>query len=287
MPRNRSRKSKASKVDEDPGVGGEQILRSNQFSKSLAKGLAVLTCFSPERPTLSVSDISEALGMTRSTAHRYASTLVALRYLQQDEQRRYELAARVSDLGRSALSATPLRAEARLELERLRSDTGCTVRLAVLDGTAILYVDRLPSHHTTLYDVKLPIGAGSRLPAYCTAMGKLLLAHLPEAKQREAIEQVEPSNRGLSAITAKQTLRAELEQIRAADVAFDDEDLAAGLRSIAAPVRNEAREVVAAASLAAHNSTISLAELVDALTPRLVSSADRISARLGYRRDDE
>src|ERR1039458_3686019 len=148
---------------------------SNQFSKSLAKGLAVLTCFSPERPTLSVSDISDELGMTRSTAHRYASTLVALRYLQQDEQRHYELAARVSDLGRSALSATPLRAEARLELERLRSDTGCTVGLAVLDGTVLLYIDRLPSHHTALYDVKLPIGAGSRLPADCTAMGKVLL----------------------------------------------------------------------------------------------------------------
>ena len=260
---------------------------SNQFSKSLAKGLAVLACFSPERPTLSVSDISEALGMTRSTAHRYASTLVALRYLQQDEQRRYELAARVSDLGRSALSATPLRAQARPELEQLRSDTGCTVALAVLDGTSILYVDRLPSHHTTLYDVKLPIGAGSRLPAYCTAMGKLLLAHLPEAEQREAIEQVELSKRGPNAITAKQTLRAELEQVRAAEVAFDDEELAAGLRSIAVPIRDEAREVVAAASLAAPTSTISLAELVDALTTHLVSTADRISARLGYRRDDE
>jgi IclR family pca regulon transcriptional regulator len=224
---------------------------SNQFSKSLAKGLAVLTCFSPERPTLSVSDISDELGMTRSTAHRYASTLVALRYLQQDEQRHYELAARVSDLGRSALSATPLRAEARLELERLRSDTGCTVGLAVLDGTVLLYIDRLPSHHTALYDVKLPIGAGSRLPADCTAMGKVLL-----------------------------------QEVRAGEVAFEDGELLAGLRSVAAPVY-DAGEVVAAIGITAPSATYTLARMASEVRPALLDCAARISSRLGYRRDDE
>lgn len=233
-----------SRNGKDPGVGGEHVLRSNQFSKSLAKGLAVLACFSPERPTLSVSDISDALGMTRSTAHRYASTLVALRYLQQDEQRRYELAARVSDLGRSALSATPLRVQARLELERLRSDTGCTVGLAVLDGTAILYVDRLPSHHTALYDVELPIGAGSRLPADRTALGKVLL-----------------------------------EQVRAAEVAFEDEELVAGLRSIAAPVYDDG-VLVAAVGITAPSATHTHARMASELRPVLLDCAARISSDL-------
>jgi IclR family pca regulon transcriptional regulator len=268
-----------SRNGKDPDVGGEHILRSNQFSKSLAKGLAVLACFSPERPTLSVSDISDALGMTRSTAHRYASTLVALRYLQQDEQRRYELAARVSDLGRSALSATPLRVQARLELEQLRSDTGCTVGLAVLDGMAILYVDRLPSHHTALCDVELPIGAGSRLPAYCTAFGKVLLANLPEAERREAIEQVEFSRRGPNAITAKKALCAEVEQVRAAEVAFEDEELAAGLRSIAAPVYDDG-VVVAAVGITAPSATHTHARLASEVCPVLLDCAARISSDL-------
>jgi IclR family pca regulon transcriptional regulator len=227
-----------------PGLGGEHAPRSNQFSKSLAKGLAVLSSFSPERPTLSVSDISDALGMTRSTAHRYASTLVALRFLQQDERRRYELAARVSDLGRSALSATPLRAQARLELEQLRSDTGCTVGLAVLDGTALLYVDRLPSHHTALYDVELPIGAGSRVPADRTALGKVLL-----------------------------------EQVRAAEVAFDDEELAAGLRSVAAPVYDDG-VVVAAVGITAPSATHTRARLESEVCPLLLDCTARISSSL-------
>jgi IclR family pca regulon transcriptional regulator len=230
-------------------VVGEHVLRSNQFSKSLAKGLAVLVCFSPERPTLSVSDISEALGMTRSTAHRYASTLVALGYLQKDEQRRYELAARVSDLGRSALGATPLRAQARLELERLRSDTG-TVGLAVLDGTANLYVDRLPSHHTALYDVDLPVGAGSRVPADRTALGKVLL-----------------------------------EQVRAAEVAIEDEELVAGLRSIAAPVY-DGDVVVAAIGITAPSATHTFARLASEVRPVLLDCAARISSDLRSRRRD-
>ena len=95
------------------------------------------------------------------------------------------------------------------------------------------------------------------------------------------------TKRGPNTITSKKALRDELDEIREESFAVNDEELAAELYSIAAPVRNEAREVVAAVNLAADSSMISLAELVDALTPHLVSTADRVSARLGYRRDDE
>jgi IclR family pca regulon transcriptional regulator len=128
---------------------------------------------------------------------------------------------------------------------------------------------------------------GSRVPAYCTAMGKLLLANLPDAEQRDLIGAMKLSKQGPNTITSKKALREELEEIAASGFAVDDEEIGPELYAIAAPVRNEAREVVAAAGLAAHSSVISLEELVDALGPHLVSTADRISARLGYRRDDE
>src|ERR1039458_8817633 len=95
------------------------------------------------------------------------------------------------------------------------------------------------------------------------------------------------TKRGPNTITSKKALRDELDEVLAAGFAVNDQELAAGLYSIAAPVRNEAREVVAAVNLSAHSSMISLEEMVDALGPPLVSTADRISARLGYRRDDE
>ncbi len=128
---------------------------------------------------------------------------------------------------------------------------------------------------------------GSRLPAYATALGKLLVANLPEPEQNAVLAQMKLSKRGPNTITSKKALREELEQIRDEDFAVDDEELAPGLVAIAAPVRNEAREVVAAVNMAAHTSMISLQDLVEALGPHLITTADRISARLGYRREDE
>jgi len=104
---------------------------------------------------------------------------------------------------------------------------------------------------------------------------------------RDVLAEIKPTKRGPRTITSKKALRGELEKVREAGFAVDDEELAAGLYAIAAPVRNEGRDVVAAVNLAAHSSMIALEELVDALGPHLVSTADRISARLGYRRDDE
>jgi IclR family pca regulon transcriptional regulator len=157
----------------------------------------------------------------------------------------------------------------------------------VLDGVEVLYVDRVRSFRRGQANIDLNLHTGSRLPAYATSMGKLLLANLPEAEQRELIAQMKLTKRGPNTITSKKALREELEEIQAAGFAVGDQELAADLYAIAAPVRNEARDVVAAVNLAASASMISLEELVDALGPHLVSTADRISARLGYRRDDE
>jgi IclR family pca regulon transcriptional regulator len=262
-------------------------LREPRYSQSLERGLAILGCFTPSRPVLGIADIADELGMSRSTTHRYVITLVALGYLEQGASRKYRLGLRVTDLGMSALNSTGLREHARPYLEELRQRTSYTTSLGVLDGSEVLYVDRARSFRRGQNKIDLGLQAGSRVPAYCTAMGKLLLAHLPESQQREVLALIKPTKRGPNAITSKKALRGELEQVRAAGFAVDDEELAEGLYAIAAPVRNESRDVVAAVSLAAPSAMIALEELVDALGPHLVSTADRVSARLGYRRDDE
>jgi len=225
--------------------------------------------------------------MSRSTTHRYVITLVALGFLEQGASRKYRLGLRVTDLGMSALNSTGLRDHARPYLEELRQRTSYTTSLGVLDGTEVLYVDRARSFRRGQNQIDLGLQPGSRVPSYCTAMGKLLLAYLPEGQQRDIIGEIKLTKQGPNTVTSKKALRAELENIRDAGFAVDDEELAAGLYAIAAPVRNESRDVVAAVNLAAPSSMIALEELVDALGPHLVSTADRISARLGYRRDDE
>jgi IclR family pca regulon transcriptional regulator len=262
-------------------------LREPRYSQSLERGLAILGCFTPKRPVLGIADIADELGMSRSTTHRYVITLVALGYLEQGASRKYRLGLRVTDLGMSALNSTGLREHAHPYLEELRQRTSYTSSLAVLDGADILYVDRVQTFRRGQGKVDLDLHPGSRLPAYCTAMGKLLLANMPDAEQRDLIASMKPVKRGPNTITSKKALREELDEVLDAGFAVNDEELATGLYAIAAPVRNEAREVVAAVSLSAHSSMISLEEMVDALGPHLVSTADRISARLGYRRADE
>ena len=262
-------------------------LETPRYSQSLERGLAILACFTPEQPSMRLADIADGLGLSRSTTHRYASTLVALGYLEQGESRRYRLGLKVIDLGMSVLNSTGLREHAHPYLEELRKQSSYTVNLAVLDGPEILFVDRLRSFRRGQGKVDLGLAPGSRLPAYCTAMGKLLLGNLPESEQSELIADMELTKRGPNTITNKKTLREELDEVQAAGFAVNDEELTAELYAIAAPVRNEAREVVAAVNLAAHTSMISLSELVGSLSPHLFSTADRVSARLGYRRDDE
>jgi IclR family pca regulon transcriptional regulator len=262
-------------------------LREPRYSQSLERGLAILGCFTPKRPVLGIADIADELGMSRSTTHRYVITLVALGYLEQGASRKYRLGLRVTDLGMSALNSTGLREHAHPYLEELRQRTSYTTNLGVLDGSEVLYVDRVRSFRPHQRKIDLDVQMGSRLPAYCTSMGKLLLANLPQPEQRELITQMRLAKRGPNTITRKNALRDELEDILSEGFAVDDQELAAELYAIAAPVRNEARDVVAAINLAAHSSMISLEELVDALGPHLISTADRISARLGYRRDDE
>ncbi|HEY4428523.1 MAG TPA: IclR family transcriptional regulator [Solirubrobacteraceae bacterium] len=262
-------------------------LREPRYSQSLERGLAILSCFSSGRPVLGIADIADELGMSRSTTHRYVITLVALGYLEQGASRKYRLGLRVTDLGMSALNSTGLREHARPYLEELRQRTSYTAALTVLDGTDVLYVDLVRSFRRNQSRAEVRQSPGSRLPAYCTAMGKLLLAHLPEADRRALLASTKPGKRGPNTITSKRALRDELDQVRDAGFAVNDEELASNLFAVAAPVRDSGREVVAAVGLSAQNAAISLEEMVEGLSPHLFSTADRISARLGYRRADE
>jgi IclR family pca regulon transcriptional regulator len=236
---------------------------------------------------LGIADLADSVGMSRSTVHRYVSTLVALGFLEQDASRRYRLGLRVADLGMSALNSTGLREHSRSYLASLRQRSGYTVSLAVLDGPEILYVDRACSFRRGQHEMNLNLRVGSRLPAYCTSLGKVLLASLSDAERHELMVQMTLAKRGPHTITSRKALRAELENVSGGGFAVNEEELAAGLVSIAVPIRAKNREVVAAINMAAHTSTIQLDGLVDQLLPDLFATADQISARLGFQRDGD
>jgi len=205
---------------------------------------------------------------------------VALGYLEQDHARRYRLAPRVADMGMSVLDSMALRGKAREPLRELREQTGRTASLAVLDGTQIRYVDRRRGWRRGQHAVDLDLGAGARIPAQCTAMGKVLLANLPDRERDRLVGELELTRRGPKSITSKRALRAELQKVREEGIALGDEELAAGVRTIAAPVYDPDGEVIAAVGVPVPADAYSPEELRKAVGPAVGAAAKRISAAL-------
>jgi IclR family transcriptional regulator, pca regulon regulatory protein len=187
------------------------------------------------------------------------------------------------DLGMSSLNATGVREHAHPYLKQLRQRTSHAASLGVLDGSDVVYVDHLRSSSPRQSRRELDLRVGSQRPAHASAMGKLLLAHLRDPEQRELTVEMKLTKRTPNTITLKRALREQLNEIHAAGLAIDNRELDAELYGIAAPVRNESREVIAAVGLTAHTANITLEELVDTFGPRVVSTTGNIAARLGYR----
>src|SRR5207248_2119483 len=181
------------------------------YSQSLERGLAVLSAFRSGRPQLGVSELGRELGLSRSTTHRYVATLAALGYLQQDPAtKKYRLGPRVLDLGFSAINSMELREVAAPHLRQLSDETGYTVNMAILDDLDIVYVERCRSSRAGQREIDLNLHVGARLPAYCTSLGKVLLAFLAADEQTVRLEQIDFTRRGPNTLTSRTALVAEL-----------------------------------------------------------------------------
>ena len=254
------------------------------YSQSLERGLSILSAFRSGRPLLGVSDLGREVGLGRSTTHRYVATLTMLGYLQQDAAtKKYRLGPRVLDLGFSAINSMELREICAPHLQQLSDETGYTVNMAILDGPDIVYVERCRSSRTGQREIDLNLHVGSRMPAYCTSMGKVLLAYLSPEERAALLAAAHLTRRGPNTLTTSRALMKELARVRGEGLAINNEELAYGLRSIAAPIRSHGGEVVAAVNLAVHSSMVSMEELVARLSPALVRAAAEMSARAGYR----
>ncbi len=254
---------------------------SSGFSQSLERGLAVLAAFRPDRPTLGISELGRELGLTRSTTHRYVATLATLRYLEQDgSTRKYRLGPRVLDLGFSMLGSLELRDVAAPHLRRLTDTTGHTSNLAIRDDTDVILIDRVRGRPGRYHHLEFSLHVGSRLPSYCSATGKALLAFVPRPDLDRLLDRMDLVQRGPRTLTDRGALLAELEQVRRTGLATNDEELESALRSIAAPVRSRSGEVVAAVNVAIPWSPAAMTELVAQLGPTIQATAQQIAARV-------
>jgi len=253
--------------------------RGQYTVEALAKGLRVMSLFTERQPVWRLRDIAQATGIPTPTAFRIVATLVEEGYLEQLDGGEYRPDVKVLTLGGAALHASDLATLATPRLRRLGERTGETTNLAVLSGDRILYIVRLRNADLVTANIQV----GSTLPAAFTSIGKLLLAFAPADEVAATVDRALalPST-GPNAITDTGALRRELDAIRERGWALQDEELALGLRSVAAPVRDADGHVVAGINVAVQSSTWSSDRLRDELAPAVLSTADEISGLLGW-----
>jgi IclR family transcriptional regulator, pca regulon regulatory protein len=265
--------------DREDTAGGEE-----RYALTLGRGLEVLTCFTPERPVLDVHTIANELAISRPTAYRFAATLERAGYLVRDKTSegsratKFRLGFRVLDLGSATLSGTSMAVHARPIVHGLRAATAHRVTLAVLAGPNVAIVESAASYvaEHLLPDARV----GSQLPAYCTGLGKVLLAALPVAQQSRQLGAAPLKKRLRATITNREALAKALRVVRRAQFAESVDESWPDVSEIAVPVVGYDGEVIAALGIVAHSSLTTRASLRKCL-PRLTEAAAALSAFLG------
>ncbi|MFC4010611.1 IclR family transcriptional regulator [Nonomuraea purpurea] len=243
--------------------------------QSLARGLAVIRAFSATEPELTLSQVARATGLSRAAARRFLLTLVDLGYVRSDG-RLFALTPRVLELGYAYLSSLSLPEVADPHLERLAAEVRESASVAVLDGEDVVYVARV----ATARIMRVTISIGTRFPAYCTSMGRVLLAGLPPAELDAYLERASLRRLTSHTVVLPAALRAELDQVRGRGWAMVDQELEEGLRSIAVPIRDRSGRAVAAVNVSTHASRRSLQAIRRDLLPPLQATAAKIEADL-------
>lgn len=254
----------------------EETAQDNRdYVSSLARGLEILRAFSRRRKPMTLSEVAAETGMTRAAARRFLLTLVREGYARTDGKM-FDLTPQVLELGFSVISSVGVWDIARPFMKRLSEEIEESVSAAVLDGPHVVYVAGTQFHRV----ISVGVTIGSRLPAHCTATGRLLLALRPEAEWDALIAGLELTAATPRTITSRKALRAALKEARRHRWALVDQELEIGLLSVAVPLERRSGEVVGAINAGVPTLRASPESMVSHVLPRLQETAQAITAAL-------
>ena len=247
------------------------------YVQSLARGLEVIRTFSRYKPRMTLSEVAQQTGLTRAAARRFLLTLVRENYAETDGKH-FSLRPKVLDLGFSYLSALPMWEVAQPIMRDVVNSLQESCSLAVLDGLDIVYVARVPTERV----MTIGLAIGSRLPAFCTSMGRTLLAGLPPGELAVYYDRVKLERRTPQTVANMVALKDAVEASRRQGYTLIDQELEMGLRSIAVPVRNRRSEVIAALNVGTQAGRTSAETMKTRFLPVLIDAAERIAASLPH-----
>jgi DNA-binding IclR family transcriptional regulator len=248
-------------------------------SQVLDRAVCILECFRPDRTDLRLVEIANATGLHKSTLYRLLEAMRSHRLIGFDaESGRYYPGLRLFEIGSLAAGRFDLERHAHPTLEHLATVSGETAHLCILDGSDVVYVAKVECTRT----LRIPSAVGQRNPAYCTGVGKAILAFLAPRQLESYLASTPLEPYSKRTLTSTSDLMANLRQVATQGYAFDDEEREEGVRCVAAPVRNHAGAVVAAISIAGPSIRVTR-QRIGALAGQVMRAAEEISAGLGYR----
>jgi DNA-binding IclR family transcriptional regulator len=246
--------------------------------RAIERAIHILDCFDDQNPTWGLTELAQEVGLHKATAHRIMTTLLNYNYLEKTKDgQKYKLGIRLASLGCSVVHRWDLRNIALPYMENLVEKFNETCDLSVFDGREIFYLEVMQSNHALTIAAK----PGMRLPAHCTASGKVFLAHLPENKLQTFFK-LPLRKLTENTITQPQVLRENLSEIKEKGYAVDSEEMEMGIRAISTPIFDQAGEVIAAISIPGPTSRIEN-ENIPELASALKQISKNISRNLGMR----
>ncbi|MEW6447324.1 MAG: IclR family transcriptional regulator [Bacillota bacterium] len=245
---------------------------------SVERALSILEALAAKPEGAGVTQLGRELGLHKSTVHRLLATLMKYGFVEQDEGTDcYRLGIRFLSIGLNFLYQLDFRREVLPYLKELAEITGEMTQLGVLDGNEVLYLERCQSQET------ITVNLGLRLPAHCTAEGKVLLGYLPENRLQEFLRTQTLRQYTINTIVNPEQFSLHIERVRAQGYAVSAEEFADSLRGVAAPILDLKGRVVAAMGIAGPASRLTL-ERINRLINILRESCHSVSLRLGYRK---
>lgn len=239
-------------------------MRETDFVSGFARGLRVIEAFEETRQRLSIAEAAKLTGLDRATVRRSLLTLAELGYADYDGKF-FALTPKILRLGHAYLSATPLPALIQPHLDQLSEKAGQSASASVLDGTEIVYIARASQRRV----MSINLTPGSRLPAYCASMGRVLLASLSEGEARAILEKTDLKQNTPTTKTDPEELIAEFRRVRSQGYAIINQELEIGLCSIAVPVENDRGQTVAAINIGAPAAHVLASEMAERYLPLL------------------
>ena len=257
--------------------------KPNNLVQTIERASLILDILGQSPQGISIRDLSEKIDLPKGTAHRLISSLAYFGYARQDAKtRNYFLGFKLVELGNLLLSQLDLRKEAEPFLRDLAERTKETVHMVFLDRGEIVYIDKVELDHNP-GGLRMASRVGLRNPAHSSAVGKVLLSHLPDEELDGLIKEKGLPKRTENTITDPIQLKEHLKMVRTQGYAIDDEENERGIRCIAAPILNETGKAVAAISISGPAFRVTKKVVQETLKKEVMETAYQISQRLGYR----